>query len=146
LHAFHIQGDAGALDTRKQITAAVKNVVEEDPRLMFAYLCGSLVRGEAFRDVDLGIYLRDPAENPFAVSFDMKERISRSLRGSGIVADADLFDVKILNDAPFTFLRRVFTEGILLVDRDPDRRTDLIEYVSMKYRECAGLLAEASLL
>jgi hypothetical protein len=45
-----------------------------------------------------------------------------------------------------TLLRRVFTEGILLVDRDPDRRTDLIEYVSMKYRECAGLLAEASLL
>jgi hypothetical protein len=62
------------------------------------------------------------------------------------VAEADLFDVKILNDAPFTFLKRVFVEGVLLLDRDPDRRTDLIEYVSVKYRECTGLLAEASLL
>jgi hypothetical protein len=64
----------------------------------------------------------------------------------GHLPAADLFDVKVLNDAPFTFLKRVFIEGILLLDRDPDRRTDLIEYVSFKYREYAGLLAEASLL
>ncbi len=37
-------------------------------------------------------------------------------------------------------------EGVLLIDRDPDLRTDLIEYVSMKYRECAGLMVEASLV
>jgi len=134
------------VDTREQVIDAVKNVVGEDHRLVFAYLYGSLVRGEAFRDVDLGVYIRDPAENPFTVSFELKERISRSLQGSGVVADADLFDVQILNDAPFTFLKRVFTEGILLVDRDANCRTDLIEYVSLKYRECTGLLAEASLL
>lgn len=134
------------MDTREQVITAVKNVVEEDQRLVFAYIYGSFVRGEAFRDVDVGVYLRDSAENPFGVSFDVKERISRSLRSSGIDAEADLFDVKILNGAPFTFLKRVFVEGILLLDRDPDRRTDLIEYVSVKYRECTGLLAEASLL
>jgi len=33
-----------------------------------------------------------------------------------------------------------------MLDRDPELRTDLIEHVSMKYRECAGLMAEASLL
>ena len=31
------------------------------------------------------------------------------------------------------------------MDNDPDLRTDIIENVSLKYRECAGLLAEASL-
>jgi predicted nucleotidyltransferase len=134
------------LDTRERFIAAVKNVLEQDQRLVFAYIYGSFVRGEAFRDVDVGVYLRDSVENPFGVSFDVKERISRSLRSSGIDVEADLFDVKILNDAPFTFLKRVFVEGILLLDRDPDRRTDLIEYVSVKYRECTGLLAEASLL
>ena len=44
------------------------------------------------------------------------------------------------------FLKRVFIEGLLMLDRDPELRTDLIEHVSMKYRECAGLMAEASLL
>jgi len=42
-------------------------------------------------------------------------------------------------------LKRVFKEGILLVDKDSDLRTDIIENVSLKYRECTGLLAEASL-
>lgn len=134
------------MDTREQVIAAVKNVLEQDQRLVFAYIYGSFVRGEAFRDVDVGVYLRDPADNPFGVSFDIKERVSRSLRSTGINVDADRFDVKIINDAPFTFLKRVFVEGVLLLDRNPDRRTDLIEYVSVKYRECAGLLAEASLL
>ncbi|MDI6755508.1 MAG: hypothetical protein QME78_14070, partial [Thermodesulfobacteriota bacterium] len=59
---------------------------------------------------------------------------------------ADQFDVQIINDAPFTFLKRIFKEGILLLDHDPDLRTDIVEYVSLKYRECAGLLTEASLL
>jgi len=58
---------------------------------------------------------------------------------------ADHFDVKVLNDAPFTFLKRVFKEGILLIDNDPDLRTDIIKNVSSQYRECTGLLMEASL-
>jgi hypothetical protein len=53
--------------------------------------------------------------------------------------------VKVIKDAPFTFLNRIFKEGNLLIDLDPDLRTDLVEHVSLKYRECAGLLAEASL-
>ncbi len=131
------------MDTREQVVAAAKIVVAEDQRVMFAYMYGSFVHSETFRDVDVGVYLRDPAENPFQITFDIKERISRSLRS---FIDADRFDVSILNDAPFTFLKRVFVEGILLLDRDPDRRTDVIEYVSYKYRECAGILAEASFL
>ena len=31
-------------------------------------------------------------------------------------------------------------------DHDPEPRTDIVEYVSLEYRECAGLLAEASLV
>ena len=54
------QGVAGTVDTREHLIAAVKSAVEEDHRLVFAYLYGSLVRGEAFRDVDLGVYLQDP--------------------------------------------------------------------------------------
>lgn len=134
------------MDTREKIIPAVKNVLEPDDRLVFAYLYGSFIRGETFRDIDVAVYLRDPNHNPFQVSSDLKECISRSLRGAGVAADADLFDVAILNSAPFTFLKRIFVEGLLLIDRDPEIRTDLIEYVSMKYRECAGLMGEASLL
>jgi len=76
----------------------------------------------------------------------LKTQLSRTGKKKDIDIKADQFDIQIINEAPFTFLKRIFKEGILLIDRDPELRTDLIEFVSLKYRECAGLLAEASLI
>ena len=57
------------MKAREPVIAALRSVVEQDHRLVFAYIYGSFIRGEAFRDVDVGIYLRDTSEDPFAVSF-----------------------------------------------------------------------------
>lgn len=131
---------------RKDIMVSlIREVTREDGRVAFAYLYGSFVTEESFRDIDVGVYLKDAGENSIVVSAELKTRLSRVMQKHGFNFTADQFDVKILNDAPFTFLRRVFEEGILLFDRNPELRTDLIEYVSLKYRECAGILAEASL-
>lgn len=46
---------------------------------------------------------------------------------------------------PMSTALRIFKEGMSLIDNDPDLRTDVVEHVSLKYRECTGLLAEASL-
>ena len=94
LLAIFIQRVAETVDTQERIKTAVANVLEQDQRLVFAYIYGSFARAEAFRDIDVGVYLRDPEEDPFGVSFDVKERVSRSLQGIGIDTDADLFDVK----------------------------------------------------
>ena len=59
----------GTMKAREPVIAALRSVVEQDHRLVFAYIYGSFIRGEAFRDVDVGIYLRDTSEDPFAVSF-----------------------------------------------------------------------------
>ena len=118
----------------------------KDERVVFAYVYGSFVKEQSFRDIDIGIYVKDPEENPFVISSDVKTQLSRAVKRENMDFTADQFDVQIINHAPFTFLKRVFKEGILLVDHDPELRTDLVEYVSSKYRECAGLLAEASLV
>ncbi len=124
----------------------LKEVLLKDERVIFAYIYGSFVKEQSFRDIDLGIYVKDSEENPFVFSADVKTNLSRVVKRENMDFTADRFDVQIINHAPFTFLRRVFKEGILLVDHDPELRTDLVEYVSLKYRECAGLLAEASLI
>ena len=131
---------------RETIEAGIHALLEQDPRLVFAYLYGSFTRKEPFHDIDVGIYAADTEANPYVLSADLKGRLSAHLRGKGVNLPADRFDVQVLNQAPFTFLKRIFSEGVLLVDRDPELRTDLIEHVSRKYRECAGLLMEASLL
>lgn len=129
---------------REKILSLIQDVLNRDGRIIFAIVYGSFAREESFRDIDIGIYIKNPEENSFVITSDLKAELSRYLREKGNDLTADQFDVKVINDAPFTFLNRIFKEGKLLVDLDPELRTDLIEYVSGKYRECAGLLAEVS--
>lgn len=130
---------------KERILHLIKEILSKDNRIVFAYAYGSFVKEESFRDIDVGIYVKNRDDNPFVISSDIQIQLSRVAKKGGANLTADHFDVRIINDAPFTFLKRVFKEGILLVDNDPDLRTDIVEYVSLKYRECAGLLAEASL-
>jgi predicted nucleotidyltransferase len=123
----------------------IKETLRADGRIVFAYAFGSFITEEKFRDIDIGIFVRNFGENLLVISSDIKTQISRRAKKEGVELIADKFDVRTLNDAPFTFLKRVFQEGLLLLDLDPELRTDMIESVSRKYRECAGILAEASL-
>jgi len=131
---------------KDRIINLIEDVLNKDDRLVFAYLYGSFVKEETFRDIDIGIYIKNPDDNPFFISSDIQTKLSQTSKQRGLSLIADLFDVKVINHAPFTFLKRIFKEGKLIVDNNPDLRTDMIEYVSLKYRECSGLLAEASLV
>ncbi|MGB9628899.1 MAG: nucleotidyltransferase domain-containing protein [Thermodesulfobacteriota bacterium] len=129
---------------KEKIINMIKDVLKQDGRIIFAYVFGSFIKEESFRDIDIGIYINNPDENIFVISSDIKTQLSIMAKKEKLDFSADQFDVKVINDAPFTFLKRVFKEGLLLIDHDPDLRTDLIEYVSLKYRECAGILTEGS--
>lgn len=131
---------------KETLIRIIKGVIARDERVIFAYLYGSFVRGESFRDIDLALYVKkETSDNPFIIISDIKSELFFQARKEHLNIPADQFDVQIMNEAPFTFLRRIFQEGILILDRGPDLRTDVVEYVSFQYRECAGLLAEASL-
>lgn len=131
---------------RQKLVRLIKDVLSRDDRLLFAYLYGSFVTEKIFRDIDVGVYVKDTRGTPFVITSDLMVALSRASRNQGMNIPADQFDVQVINEAPFTFLMRIFREGMLLLDRDPDVRTDLMESVSRKYRECIGLLREASLL
>jgi len=130
---------------KERILSLIKEVLARDGLVIFAYAYGSFVKEESFRDVDIGIYVKNPEGNLFVTTSDLKTELSRYCRKEGVNLTADQFDVKVINEATFPFLNRVFKVRILLIDCDPDLRTDLVEHISLKYRECAGLLAEASL-
>ncbi len=129
---------------REKLLSLIKDAVTADERAVFAYADGSFARDETFRDIDIAVYVRDLEENPLLIISDLQVNLSRASKKNNLDITADDFDVQVINHAPFTFLKTIFQEGILLLDRDPDVRTDVIEYVSSKYRECAGLLAEVS--
>jgi len=122
---------------KEVLLGAIKKGLESYPDVIFAYVFGSFLNSENFRDVDIGIYIKDTA-NPFAVSPELKNKFPEGLEVYGKF-NADFFDVQILNYAPFYILGRIIREGILILDRNPEFRKNLVEKISLMYRECAGI-------
>ena len=112
-----------------KLLSQLKEGLEQKEEALFAYLYGSSLEGEPFRDIDLAIY-PDSAKVP-------KEReLSYELQLS-----ADLYyelgfpiDIKVLNYAPLSFQMRVLKTGRVLKD-DLGKRIAYIEEVSSKYSD-----------
>ncbi len=128
---------------KKEILNAIKEVLQEDHRVLFAYLYGSFLKQDAPNDIDIAIYA-DDGVMPHALSADLKVALYRRTGGA-----PDLFDIRVINDIldkgdllTLVFLRNVFAEDALLVDRSEITRADFLEHYGMKYRECEGLIAE----
>ena len=54
-------------------------------------------------------------------------------------------DVRVLNDAPVTFLFHVFREGRLLLSRNDECLADLMERTVREYLDAAPLLRQATI-
>ncbi len=87
-------------DERERIKRTLVAALESEPDLEFAWLHGSFLIADMFRDIDIGVHLSAPAK-------------ARSQRGLELAARLDqeigvLIDACVLNDAPATFLFHVF--------------------------------------
>lgn len=114
----------------------VKRLIREltgDSSISFAYLFGSSLDASSVHDIDVGVYLR--GTEPHAYSAALSSRLSKAL---GLPVD-----VRVLNDAPTTFLYHV-VRGKLLVVHDENLLTSLIEDVSRRYLDIEPLLRQAT--
>jgi len=124
------------------ITKLITDRLKVDGRVLFAYLYGSFLTGAEFRDIDIFVFLEDP-NNPHMQSVSIRETLSDAFREGGIgEVPPDFFDLRVMNDAPYDFVIDVLCDGLLIVDRDREARTDLIEEVSNQYRVNCALLDE----
>lgn len=115
------------LDAKKRglLTQKLKEILLSYQSIVFAYVFGSFIHEELFRDIDVAIYARGET------SFEFESALSLALR------DALGFDVEVraLNNAPASFQMAVLRDGKLLFSRDENERTDFIERTSQSYRE-----------
>jgi hypothetical protein len=61
----------------------------------------------------------------------------------------ETFDVRVLNGVAeqcdvfgLLYLKNVLCENQLLIDRDPEMRSDFLERYALRFRECEGLVQE----
>ena len=98
----------------------LKDFLSDCEDIVFAYLHGSFVEGEEFRDVDVAVFL---AGGTVRSRDDVEYEISLSLR---LGKEMGLpLDVKLLNEAPLSF-RYHASRGMLLMTKDESSREEFL--------------------
>lgn len=105
---------------RSRILADLQQLLGAEPRVVAAWLFGSLARDEAGpgSDVDVGILCHRRGSGP--VDLEFVER----LRGQIEDVLRREVDLVVLDDAPADLVYRVLRDGVLLAERDPRARVE----------------------
>lgn len=112
---------------RNKIIKKVKKLLFMRKEIIFAYLFGSFLEDYSFRDIDIGIYV-DRKIVKKNQTFEYQLNLSKELN----IPSKYLMDIRVINDAPFSFLSSVFKRGKLLFSKIDVLLTDLIEKVSFE--------------
>lgn len=125
------------------ITDSIAAVLSEDSRVFFAFLYGSTVESAQGNDIDIAVYAA-PDSDFHQLSADLKVALHKR---TGLSPDA--FDVRVLNGLAergdifgLLYLKNVLTHNRLLIDRNPDARTEFLEHYGRRFRECEGFMRE----
>lgn len=110
---------------RQALARAIMDRLAQEPSILFAYLHGSFVAEDAFRDIDVAI-LTEP-DRGFPFESDLSTELSSAL-GHDV-------EVRLLNHAAVGFQMAVVRNGKVLFSRNEEARRDFLEHVGRRYRE-----------
>ena len=91
-----------------------------------AYVYGSFVMADKFRDIDIAVYLKQIPSTPLHVELELETELGNIIKNY-------LVDVRILNNAPLSFRYNVIKSGKPIVVVDDDARTDFEEATLSNY-------------
>lgn len=123
-------------DSREALVRRLAIELEKDSAIGFAYIHGSLLDSETVHDIDVGLYVRESeTERGSAIASELSTRLT-------VVAGIPV-DVRVLNEAPLSFVYHVL-RGRVLVCRDEDLLTAMLEDVARRYLDLAPLLHQGT--
>lgn len=115
-------------EKKEEIIDNIREILQEKEYILFAYIYGSFLGESFFRDIDIGIYLKEfSEENLDKIELSIMKEISEKIN-----IPFEMIDLRVLNIAKNSFLNNIFREGLLLFTKDEDFLTDLIEKTSLE--------------
>ncbi len=123
---------------KTHLLAIIKEVMEKDEDVLFAYLYGSQVHPSIHfeSDIDVAVYL-----NPSNIKkYIKKEEELTTLLITQL--HSDKIDLRILNISPFLLQYNILKEGILIFVRDEPERVDFENRVMNRFFELKPYLDE----
>jgi hypothetical protein len=120
-------------ESREAILTALARELAMRPGVAFAYVFGSFLQPDGFRDIDVGVWITAEADR--RADLDLAIALSR-------VAGFPV-DVRLANRAPISFLFHML-RGRLLIVNDERLLADLIESTARVYHDRELLLRRAT--
>ena len=85
-------------------TEAIVGKLQEHSEILFAYLHGSFLNSDCFKDIDLALYLKKMPDSLLEYELNMEVMMSYAVVGVPV-------DVRLMNGAPLSFQYNVVKEG-----------------------------------
>ncbi|HBC93235.1 MAG TPA: hypothetical protein DCZ10_10155 [Pelotomaculum sp.] len=105
-------------DEKEKILESIKYILNSMPEIIFAYVHGSFGEQKGFRDIDVAVYLKDENFSDKIINYEIELEIKLEEKLKYPV------DVRVLNFAPLSFQYQTIKSGVLLVEKDGDRRVE----------------------
>jgi len=120
-------------EEKEAIINTISRVLSKEEVIILAFLYGSFLEDGAFRDIDIGVFIkREEPLSPF-FEFELEEKLSKTIP-PGIP-----IEVRVVNKAPVTFLYHVIT-GKLLVCKDRECFANIVTTVARRYQDLEPVL------
>ena len=117
-------------EEKLKIEETLKNALKKHSEISFAYLHGSFVKNEGFKDIDLAVYIKEIPLALVQYELNLETEIMEQI-GKYII------DVRILNSSPLSFRFNVIRDGIVLFVRNDDERVEFQEATIRDYLDFA---------
>lgn len=114
---------------KEDISRRIEHFLEKYSNLKFAYVHGSFISQERFRDIDVAIYLQSTPAEILPMELDLEEKLYNLVQYP--------IDIRVLNGAPLSFRYNVIKYGKRLAVIDDDARCDFEEATVSSYFDFA---------
>jgi predicted nucleotidyltransferase len=116
-------------DEIKKLANKLRDALEKNPAVLFAYLHGSILSSNYPRDVDIAVYLTSEAYDALTANAELSFNFAIPLELELERCLKKKVDVQVINRAPLAFRHRVIKDGKLIVDNNSNKRCDF-EYLT----------------
>jgi hypothetical protein len=123
---------------RDVLCVQITHILLRRPEIVYAYVHGSFVAEDYFRDLDVAVWIDDKSWPGHTFAYE--DGLAQEIVGETHIEFP--IDVRILNKTSIPFQFKVF-QGTLLVDRDPESRVQRIEYIVGRYLDLKPILMHA---
>lgn len=127
--------DEGLTQEKKILIERTSNILKVKEHVLFAYIFGSFASKERFNDIDVGIFISgEKPKLPLKLELEIEAELEDTLHTP--------VDVRIINNAPLSFIYNILKNNIVVVDRDRSFRTDFEGLIYKKYFDLKYLRRE----